>query len=96
LAFIDETMHSFAQRRHEQVQSPVAVDVRKRRAGGLSPGQADPCLGSDVFEPPSAKVTVEGVCAPDRAQIQVAPAVTIQITRRHTRTVHQVIVGSRI
>jgi len=92
IAVILETTHPAAKGRHQQIQIPVAVRVAKRRAGRMRRGFRDARLRGHVLESPIAQVAVQSVCAVDPRKEQVAPAVGVEVARRHARAVHQIVV----
>src|SRR6266571_5147382 len=66
----------------QQVQVAVAIHVRERGAGGKLSGTCHAGTGSNVGEPPSAKIPVEGVVAFQTAEIDITQSVAIHVTER--------------
>ena len=84
-AVIQKRAGAAAQAVHQQIQIAVAVDVGEHAAGRELVRTGDPGPGRDVLEPPIPEVAIEHVVAFKPAEIDVHPAVAIDIAERHTR-----------
>ena len=60
-------MRALPQRVHEQIQSAIAVNIRKDRASRMPPAAANPGAGGHVFKFPIAEIAIESIGAIDGA-----------------------------
>ena len=92
---VDEAGHRTATGRNQQVQSTVAIQVREHRTRA---GLSRTCRAArqrDIRELPVAEISIEGIGAIEIAEVQVTPAVPVEISRRQARAVQEVVVNFR-
>jgi hypothetical protein len=79
LAVIEKDAEPVPQRGHQQVQVTIPVQIGKGRPGRVLARAFDSCLARDIDEPPVAEVAVEHVVGVEPAEVEVAPAVAVDV-----------------
>src|SRR5882762_1754928 len=77
----------------DQIEIAVAIQVGQRSPGGGQTGASHPGLGRDVLELPVAEIPVEGVGPIQCTEVEVAPAIPIDVTSGDPRSVEENLVG---
>ena len=85
-------MSSQPERVYDQIEIAVPVHIRKRRARRMPPCPADARRGGHVFKLPVAEISIKGVRPGDRAEVNIAPAVAIEIAQRNAGALHEIVV----
>ena len=84
-----------ADRADEQIEIAIAVEIHEHCAGGIDASARNPRGVGDILEFPVAEVSVERVRTVQSTEIEIAPAVAVDITGGHARAVQENVVGQR-
>ena len=85
-------MSTQPERVHHQIEIAVPVHIRKRRARRMPHCPANARRGGHVFKLPVATVSIKSVGPVDRAEVNIAPAVAIEIAQRDAGALHEIVV----
>jgi len=80
---------------HDQVQGPVPVDIHEGCARGVKVCATNTRFLRDVLELPVSQVAIKVVARLKAAEIEVAPAIAIDIAGGNTGTIGQNLAGQR-
>ena len=86
-ALITKERQTLAYRRHQQVRTPIVVQVRKRSPHAHLARHRHPGPGRDIFEAPTPHIAPQLVAPPLIHKEQIRPAVPVHIRRRDGRPV---------
>src|SRR5436309_2968533 len=78
-----------ANRIHEQVQVAVAIHVGEHRPRGELVGTSDACLCRNIFKLPIPEIAIEYIRPFKAAEINIAPAVPIDVAKGETGAIFQ-------
>src|SRR6185436_16635068 len=87
LAIVEEKASPHASAIDQQVERAVSIDISKYSACGKLIRAGDTCRFGDVFELPGAEVSVKPISILESAQVNVAPAIAINITASDPGTI---------
>jgi hypothetical protein len=83
LAVIKKSAHTLAHGTNQQIQVTIAVQVGQNGAGGILPWASHAGGFCYILELPPTAVSKEFVWTIQPAEVEITPAVPIDISRRH-------------
>jgi hypothetical protein len=86
-AIVKEQPRASADGVDQQVKSPITVHIGKNCPRRALAGASDAGLIGNVFKPPTAEVPIQAIVSFKTAEIQIAPAVAVDISSRDARAI---------
>ncbi len=89
MTIIEEDVRAAAEGIDQQVEVTVAIDIGKDGPGRFQAVAGDTGGLRHFFKPSAAQISIEGIGATEATEIEIAPAIAIDITGGHAGAIDE-------